>query len=419
MPLHARHDRGRAAVHCLEHPVEAHGVRDVLVIGEVDGGALPLDVGAGAEARSVAREDDSPRVADVREGLRQLGDECSVEGVPPLGPRQHDAADGAVLLDAKGAHYGEEHKVGAVIQGVLAAAATPLRDGGAVLDEDAFGPMAEFLAGAGLDGILAMGTTGEGISLRLDERKRVTELFVEACRGRLAVAAHCGAQTTADTVALAAHAGEIGADAVAVIAPPYFPLDDVALLAHFEAAARACAPTPFYVYEFAKASGYAVPVAVVEQLRERAPNLAGMKVSDAPWERFEPYLIEGLDIFVGPERLIGAGMERGACGAVSALATAFPELVADAVRAPGGDGSERAGDLRDALERFPRHAALKRVLARRGVPIREDVRAPLRLLTAEERSASTSWSARGSDSRPRRGRDRRERGASPRAARSP
>jgi dihydrodipicolinate synthase/N-acetylneuraminate lyase len=273
-----------------------------------------------------------------------------------------------------------------VIQGALAAAATPLRDGGAALDEDAFGPLAEFLAAGGLDGILALGTTGEGISLRLDERKRVTELFVEACRGRLALAVHCGAQTTADTVALAAHAGEAGVEAVAVIAPPYFPLDDVALLAHFEAAARACAPTPFYVYEFAKASGYAVPVAVVEQLRERAPNLAGMKVSDAPWERFEPYLIEGLDIFVGPERLISAGMERGARGAVSALATAFPELVADAVRAPGGDGSERAGALRDALERFPRHAALKRVLARRGVPIREDVRAPLRLLTAEERS---------------------------------
>ena len=273
-----------------------------------------------------------------------------------------------------------------MIQGALAAAATPLREGGASLDEDAFEPLAEFLAGGGLDGILAMGTTGEGILLRRTERKRVTELFVEACRGRLAVAAHCGAQTTEDTVALAAHAAEAGADAVAVIAPPYFELDEEALEAHFEAAAAACAPTPFYVYEFAKASGYAVPVPVVERLRDRLPNLAGMKVSDAPWERFEPYLVEGLDVFVGPERLIGAGMERGARGAVSALATAFPELVLDAVRDPGAEASERLGELRDALEEFPRHAALKRVLARRGVPIREDVRAPLRGLSGDERA---------------------------------
>lgn len=272
-----------------------------------------------------------------------------------------------------------------MIQGALAAAVTPLREDGAALDEDAWAPLAEFLAEGGLAGVLAMGTTGEGILLDRGERERVTQLWVEACRGRLALAVHCGAQTTADTVALAANAAEAGADAVAVIGPPYFQLDDQALLAHFEAAARACAPTPFYLYEFARASGYAVPVAVIERLRERARNLAGMKVSDAPWDRFEPYLVEGLDVFVGPERLIHQGIEAGARGAVSALATAFPELVAEAVREPSVASSERVGAVRDALEGFPRHAALKRVLALRGVPVREDVRAPLRSLSDDER----------------------------------
>lgn len=273
-----------------------------------------------------------------------------------------------------------------MIQGALAAAATPLRDGGTALDEDAFAPLADFLAAGGLDGILAMGTTGEGILLGLEERRRVCDLFLDACRERLAVVVHCGAQSTAETVALAEHAAGAGAAGVAVIAPPYFPLDDEAILAHFEAAARACAPAPFFVYEFARASGYAVPVAVIERLRERAPNLAGMKVSDSPWESFAPYLVEGLDVFVGPEALIHAGMAHGARGAVSALATAFPELVAAAVRDGSESSSERLAELRAVVEAFPRHAALKRVLARRGVPIREDVRAPLRGLTEAERA---------------------------------
>ncbi len=121
------------------------------------------------------------------------------------------------------------------------------------------------------------------------------------------VAVHCGAQSTADTVALAEHAAELGVAGVAVIAPPYFQLDDRALLDHFAAAAAACAPTPFYVYEFASTSGYAVPPHVVVELGDRAPNLAGLKVSDTPWESFEPYLIEGLDVFVGPESLIARG----------------------------------------------------------------------------------------------------------------
>ena len=172
-----------------------------------------------------------------------------------------------------------------------------------------------------------------------------------------------------------------------MIGPPYFQLDDESLLAHFSAAAAAASPIPFYVYEFAGVSGYAVPIRVVERLREAAPNLAGMKVSDAPFERLEPYLLDGLDIFVGAESLIDAGMRRGARGSVSALATAFPELVAAAVRDPSPERSAQLGELRNGLEAFPRHAALKRILALRGVPVREDVRAPLRGLTGEERRA--------------------------------
>ena len=60
-----------------------------------------------------------------------------------------------------------------------------------------------------------------------------------------------------------------------MIAPPYFQFDDDALLAHFAAAARACAPLPFYVYELEKASGYAIPVSVVERLRRAVDNVAG------------------------------------------------------------------------------------------------------------------------------------------------
>jgi dihydrodipicolinate synthase/N-acetylneuraminate lyase len=165
----------------------------------------------------------------------------------------------------------------------LAAAATPLKDGGAAPDEDAFGPLVNFLAAGGLDGLLALGTTGEGILLSVEERRRVAELFVG---GPLDVIVHAGSQTTAATVELAEHAASVGAAGVAVIGPPYFQLDEAALLAHFSAAARACAPLPFYVYEFERASGYAVPRSVLERLADTAPNLAGLKVSDTPYEGF-------------------------------------------------------------------------------------------------------------------------------------
>jgi dihydrodipicolinate synthase/N-acetylneuraminate lyase len=113
----------------------------------------------------------------------------------------------------------------------------------------------------------------------------------------------------------------------------------------------------------------------------------GLKVSDTPWERFEPYLIKGLDVFVGPEALIHQGLGAGAVGAVSALAAAFPELVVRLVADPSEEAGAHVGHVRAAVSSLPFQAALKAVLALRGVPVREDVRAPLRTLDAEERNA--------------------------------
>ena len=271
-----------------------------------------------------------------------------------------------------------------MLRGAIAAALTPLAGGGAAIDEEAIPPYVDFLASHGLDGILALGTTGEGVLFDLDERRRVAELFKETAGTRLQVAVHCGAQTTADTTTLAEHAATIGADAVAVIAPPYFALDADELLLHFAAAAHACAPVPFYVYEFAARSGYAVPLDVLTRLRDEAPNLAGLKVSDTPWEKFSPYLIEGLGIFVGPEALVPQGFAGGAVGAVSGLAGCFPDAVVPLVRDPTPEAGERVGALRAAMQRLPFHAASKTVLGLRGVPVRAGVRPPLRGLHDDE-----------------------------------
>ncbi|HET8980917.1 MAG TPA: dihydrodipicolinate synthase family protein [Solirubrobacteraceae bacterium] len=268
------------------------------------------------------------------------------------------------------------------ITGTLAAAVTPLRDDGTRLDEDALHPLLDFYGAAGLNGALVLGTTGEGVLLRDDERRRVAELAV-AGAGGLRIVVHCGAQTTAQTTALSAHAAEAGADGVAVIAPPYFGFDAEELLEHLAGAAAACAPLPFYVYEYADRSGYAIPIAVIERLRERAGNLAGMKVSDAPFERVAPYLKLGLDVFIGMEPLIPRGMEHGAVGAVSGVAAAFPEAVAALVREPTDAGAAVVEALRRILSADRFQASVKAALGARGLPVRGDVRAPLRPLAAE------------------------------------
>ena len=250
----------------------------------------------------------------------------------------------------------------------------------------AIAPYVSFLESHGADGIFACGTTGEGVLLSLDERRRAAEAFRTAASGILVV--HAGAQTTADTSALAGHAAEIGADAVAVIPPPYFALDADELTAHFVTAARACAPLPFYCYAFTARSGYPLPIEVIRRIGESVDNLAGLKVSEAPFERVEPYLELGLPVLIGNEPLIADGIARGAIGTVSGMSAAFPDVVRSALDAADAQSMERLALAALAMEESGQFiAAAKHVLGLRGVDVQPDMRAPLRPLDPAEASA--------------------------------
>jgi dihydrodipicolinate synthase/N-acetylneuraminate lyase len=270
------------------------------------------------------------------------------------------------------------------LHGAIAAAVTPLREGGRSLDEASVAPLVRFLAEGGIDGVLTCGTTGEGVLLAMAERRRMTELCLEARPPGFAVAVHAGAQTTEHTVELSLHAKEAGVDAVAVIAPPYFPLDEQELFDHFRRAAGACDPLPFYIYEFIGRSGYPVPIPVIERLRDEVPNLAGLKVSDTPFEAVKPYLLDGLDVFIGFEPLVLEGLAAGAVGAVSGLASAWPEVTAELVHRRSEAADARVKALRAALNDLSLPAVAKQVLVEKGVLAHADVRAPLRGLTDEE-----------------------------------
>src|SRR5438270_5106560 len=68
------------------------------------------------------------------------------------------------------------------IAGTIAAAVTPLRERGERLDEGALEALIDFYRTSGIDGVLVLGTTGEGILLDHDERCRVAEQAAAAAR---------------------------------------------------------------------------------------------------------------------------------------------------------------------------------------------------------------------------------------------
>jgi dihydrodipicolinate synthase/N-acetylneuraminate lyase len=266
-----------------------------------------------------------------------------------------------------------------------AATVTPLTDDGAAVDVRGIAELASALERSVVDGIFVCGTTGEGPLLSVAERQRATEAFRRHFPRE--VIAHCGAQSTSDTVALSEHAFSVGVDAVAVIAPPYYPLDVRSLVAHFAAAAEAAGDLPFYLYSFPARSGYPLPLSVVTELRRRVDSFIGIKASNATLDEVSALIETGVPVFVGAEPLVPPAVARGAVGAVSGLACVFPAVIDRLLRDPSAPVARLVDTIGDLFGTHAFCAAVKHALQLLGVAVNTNVRPPLRGLTASEQRA--------------------------------
>ena len=107
----------------------------------------------------------------------------------------------------------------ATFQGSIVALVTPFRGG--KVDEAKLRELVEWHVASGTDGIVPCGTTGESPTLSHDEHKRVVELVIETARGRVAVIAGTGSNSTSEAIDLTAHAKKAGATGALVVNPYY------------------------------------------------------------------------------------------------------------------------------------------------------------------------------------------------------
>lgn len=206
------------------------------------------------------------------------------------------------------------------ITGLVPATFTPMHDDGS-LNLAQVAPLVDHLAARGVSAIFACGSTGESASLTSAERQATLAAFCEAAAGRIPVIAHVGHTALADACALAAHAQQVGAAAVAALPPFYFKPATVTTLVACMAEIAAAAPArPFYYYHIPGLTG--VNLDMVEFLRqgaERIPNLAGIKYSSPTLYEFQACANFGggrYNMLFGVDEMLVSGLAAGAHGAV-------------------------------------------------------------------------------------------------------
>ncbi len=204
--------------------------------------------------------------------------------------------------------------------GLVAAPFTPMRADGA-LNLEAIPAFAQHLQRLGVVGAFICGTTGEGASLTLAERRSVAEQWRKVAPPGLRVIVHVGHTCLDDARELAAHAQAIGVDSIACLAPYFFKPDGVAGLVEWCARIAAAAPQlPFYYYHMPSMTGCNVPVAdFLAAAAARIPNLAGIKFTFEDLEDFGRSLrfADGrYDVLFGRDELLHSALKLGARGAV-------------------------------------------------------------------------------------------------------
>ncbi len=264
------------------------------------------------------------------------------------------------------------------LTGLIAATYTPLREDGA-LNLDLVPAMVDFLERAGVTGIYICGSTGEGMSLAGEERRAVAEAYVRAAEGRFKTIVQVGHNSLVEAAQLAAHAQQIGADAISATPPCYFKVDSVELLADCMAQVASGAPElPFYYYHIPALTGVALDIAALLSLAAaRIPNLVGMKYTAPTVFEFQACVDLGggrFDCVWGCDEMLLSALAAGAQGAIGSTYNIAAPLYRRLIEAfERGDLTEArqlqslSVQLVRTINRYPFHPAMKQILAMLGI----------------------------------------------------
>lgn len=237
-------------------------------------------------------------------------------------------------------------------KGVLIPVITPYFEDNSV-DEPVLRQLVDFYIGASVQGLFALGSSGQGPVLSEAERRSVAEIILDQNAGRCPAIIHVGCADTPTTVSLARHAASAGADAIGIV-PPYYYCDapPSAILEHYKAVSDA-APLPIYIYENPKYCGISISPEFGVKLKQEVPAIKGIKVAYgagamADYVKLFP---DDVSVFTGNGDIFGL-VPFGVAGMINPPTAAVPELCVALYQALDDRDYATARELQDKVNKI-------------------------------------------------------------------
>lgn len=239
------------------------------------------------------------------------------------------------------------------IKGIIPPVVTPMYEDGSINEEE-LANQVERLIGAGVHGIFAFGTNGEGYILDEEEKERVLSVVIRSAACRVPVYAGTGCISTRDTIRMSRMAERMGADILSIITPSFAAASQEELYLHYKEVAEAVS-MPIVLYNIPARTGNALAPATVARLSE-IDNIVGAKDSSGNFDNMLQYIELTRDrdfaVLAGNDSLILWNLLAGGAGSISGCANVFPEnMVAIYENFVKGD-LEGARKAQDAIRSF-------------------------------------------------------------------
>src|SRR5437763_3010506 len=270
-----------------------------------------------------------------------------------------------------------------MFRGTFTALVTPFRDG--AIDFTALQNLIESQIAARIDGIIAVGTTGESTTLSHDERKEVIRFSSQTASTRCLVLAGTGSYSTREAISATDEAEKLGVDGALVVAPYYNKPTQEGLFRHFSAVAQSTR-LRIMLYNIPGRCGVDIGAEAVARIQSDCPNVVSIKEAGGNVDRVSELRARLPDVFTilsGDDGLTLPFLAAGAVGLVSVASNLLPAKMCELVRSVTNGNVKRGEELHRKLywlfkDLFiePNPVPIKTVLSWRG-NMSAEVRLPL------------------------------------------
>jgi len=218
------------------------------------------------------------------------------------------------------------------IKGTGVAIVTPFKNDSSI-DFAALGRVVNHVIAGGVNYIVAMGTTGESVTLSKDEKKALVSYVIEAIDNRVPLVVGIGGNNTQEIINSVRHSNLEGVDGILSVAPYYNKPTQKGLFQHFKAIATSC-PIPVILYNVPGRTSCNITADTCLELAHACENIVAVKEASGDISQIMKIIKgkpENFSVISGDDMMTIPIIAAGGTGIISVLANAYPSQTSELV----------------------------------------------------------------------------------------